>query len=436
MTMTRFITKTILLAGLALPPSLFAQDIDVQADVAISVTHDQTLWAGQQITLNLDVKTTGFSFSNTRFNLPDVSGAFLMQTDSTTIKLTENINGQSWQIVRYPIALYPQKAGQLEIPPINVRFKTSAGFGSTEKAFEFQTRPLDLSISLPPGVKDGSMVITTTSFELSHQWQPDTVTAQTGDAFTLTVTRRAKDISAMLLPPLPVYRAAGLAAYPQAPDINDETNRGDLTGERIDSIIWVLEKPGSYAIPGIRFQWWDPDHRELRQQIIPGLKLDVLPSASSSNTANIATGPESADGKQIWLAATVLIALMLVVIWFRYGSRTKKQSLDSELSSFAALQKACKGGSPAHTHLALHAWLASALPTRLPTSRSVTLDEFSRDYGDPGLATHLDQLQEAVISKNTDWQGCELLNSLQRVRRSMKNEKKLQLNNHLSPLNP
>jgi len=239
-----------------------------------------------------------------------------------------------------------------------------------------------------------------------------------------------------LLPPLPVYRAAGLAAYPQAPDINDETNRGDLTGERIDSIIWVLEKPGSYAIPGIRFQWWDPDHRELRQQIIPGLKLDVLPSASSSNTANIATGPESADGKQIWLAATVLIALMLVVIWFRYGSRTKKQSLDSELSSFAALQKACKGGSPAQTHLALHAWLASALPTRLPTLRSVTLDEFSRDYGDPGLATHLDQLQEAAISKNTDWQGCELLNSLQRVRRSMKNEKKLQLNNHLSPLNP
>ena len=52
--------------------------------MSISVEQDQDIWAGQQVTLDLDLKTTGFSFSNTHFNLPEVSGAFLMQTDTTT----------------------------------------------------------------------------------------------------------------------------------------------------------------------------------------------------------------------------------------------------------------------------------------------------------------------------------------------------------------
>jgi len=98
------------------------------------------------------------------------------------------------------------------------------------------------------------MLISTTAFKLEYEWQPELQTeitaAQTGDAFTLTLKREAGDISAMLLPPLPIYRVEGLAAYPQAPEINDKTNRGTLTGERSDSIIWVAEKPGDYSIVG------------------------------------------------------------------------------------------------------------------------------------------------------------------------------------------
>ena len=159
--MNRNFPKTILLIGLLLPHCVVAEDGDVKADVAISIQQDQYIWAGQQVTLNLDLKTTGFSFSNSQFNLPEVPGAFLMQIDTTTVKLTENIDGQTWQIIRYPLALYPQQAGRLQIPSIAVRFSTSAGYGSTSMPFEFHTKPLDLTVNAPPGVKDGALVITT-----------------------------------------------------------------------------------------------------------------------------------------------------------------------------------------------------------------------------------------------------------------------------------
>ncbi len=435
-TMISTFVKIILPFGLLLPFSVFAQDKDVKADVAISVQQDQETWAGQQVTVNLDLKSTGFSFSNSHFNLPEVSGAFLMQTDTTTIKFSENIDGETWQVIRYPLALYPQKAGQLEIPSITVRFNTSAGFGSTERAFEFQTEPLRLSVKLPPGVKEGELLITTTSFELEYDWQPASGAAKTGDAFTLTVRRRADEISAMLLPPLPVFRTEGLAAYPQAPEVSDKTNRGDLTGERIDSIIWVAEKPGNYSIPGIRFQWWDPNSQELKQQITPGLTLDIALSPADKITTDAANSVAQSDKNYLLLLITGLITLAVAILWLRFGRGAAKQVIDSEKSSFATLQEACRSNSAGQTHSALHAWLAWSSPPNGENARPVTLNEFALAVADAQLAAELDQLQEALVSPNPNWQGGELFNALQRIRGEINKQKTVQLKIRLAPLNP
>jgi hypothetical protein len=428
-------TKIILLFGLLLPLSVFAQENDVKADVTIGIQQDKETWAGQQVTVNLDLKTTGFSFSNSHFNLPELSGAFLMQTDTTTIKFSENIDGETWQVIRYPLALYPQKAGQLEIPSIAVRFNTSAGFGSTERAFEFQTEPLQLTVKLPPGIKEGELLVTTTSFELEHDWQPQSGTAQTGDAFTLTVNRRASDISAMLLPPLPVFQTDGLAAYPQAPEVNDITNRGDLTGERIDSIIWVAEKPGSYNIPGIRFQWWDPNTRELKQQIIPGLNLDVQPAATETAASNTSTRSRQADSNYLWLLLAV-VSFASVYLWLRFKPRTPQHNAESEKTTFATLQKACKSNQPGQTHSALHAWLEWSSPALSPGPGIVTLSAFARACDDAQLSIELDHLQQAIISSDNNWQGKELLNSLLRIRHKINKQKIVQSRSRLASLNP
>ena len=435
-TMINTFPKIILLFGLLLPLCVFAQDSDVKADVAISIQQNQETWAGQQVTVNLDLKTTGFSFSNSHFNLPEVSGAFLMQTDTTTIKFSENTGAETWQIVRYPLALYPQKAGQLEIPSIDVRFNTSAGFGKPEKAFEFQTEPLQLTVKLPPGAKDGELLITTTSFELDHDWQPQSGTAQTGDAFTLTVSRRANDISAMLLPPLPVFRVEGLATYPQAPEVNDKTNRGDLTGERIDSIIWVAEKSGSYIIPGIRFQWWDPEIRELKQQIIPGLDLNILPSPTDETSADTIDKPGESDSDYLWFLIVLIATFASAFLWFRLKPSTGQHNVENEKSTFSTLQKACKNNQPGQTHSALHAWLKWSSPALSSNTRIVTLSEFARTCDDAQLSAELDHLQEALISSDNNWQGSELLNSLKRIRRRINKQKTVQSRTHLAPLNP
>ena len=80
--------------GLVFSNLVFAQDEDVKAAVSAGIQKDSEIWAGQQVTVDLDLKTSGLSFSNTHFNLPEVSNTFLMQTDTTTIKLSEKKEGQ------------------------------------------------------------------------------------------------------------------------------------------------------------------------------------------------------------------------------------------------------------------------------------------------------------------------------------------------------
>jgi len=432
--MSNLLYKTLFLVSLLLPLSVVAQDDDIKADVAIGIEGGHEFWVGQQVTLNLDLKTTGLSFSDTLFSLPEVNGAFLMQTDTTTIKFSETVDGQNWQIIRYPLALYPQKAGQLEVPPINVRFSSSAGFGSTGKNFEFQSELLVLTVKQPPGVKPGDLVITTTSLQLDHDWHPKTEILHAGDAITLTVTRRANDISAMLLPPLPVFRNAGLAAYPQAPEVSDKTNRGDLTGERVDTIIWVVEKPGIYEIPGIRFQWWDPLSQELKQQIVPGLSLDIPSSPSNGSVANTT----AAAGKTRHLLLPILLILMTgllaIALWLRFGRKAGDKRLDDEKSAFAALQKACKSNQAAQAHAAIHTWLSYSSAS--PKFRHATLSEFARSVNDQLLVTELEKLQEAIVTSNEKWQGNELLVSLQTIRHKINTQKKVQSKSYLAPLNP
>jgi len=411
-----------------LSTQLAAED-EVNANIAISIQQDGDIWRGQQVTLNLDLKTTGFSFSNTHFNLPEVKGAFLMQTDTTTIKLSEKIDGVTWQIIRYPLALYPQTAGELEIPAIDVRFNTSAGYGSTVKSFEFKTAPLQLLIQSPAGVPANELVITSTSFKFDYDWQPASGVKQTGDAITLTVSRQASDISAMLLPPLPVYQVEGLATYPQAPVVNDKTDRGDLIGERTDSIIWVVEQAGDYNIPGIRFQWWDPDERELKQQIIPGINLDIASPAINKNPKNQGDKNQPSNNVYLWVLLVLVMAFLSVLLWVAYQRKTNGHAVESEKSAFNTLQTSLKSNHAGQSYAALHNWLNWI-------SDAASLAEFARVCDNTQLGEEFRKLQEAMISSNSQWQGKPLLMVLQTVRNSFKQENTAQHKAPLSPLNP
>jgi len=278
--------------------TLFAQSPD-DAEIRLVAANDGPAWVGEKVDVYLDLWTRDLSFSGQAFTLPEARGGYLLQADSTTLKLTERRAGASWQGLRYVFSLYPQRPGTVTVPPFDVRFSTGAGYGSESRDWSFTTQELDVEVVLPPGAEAGALLVTTTEFSLDARWEPEPpepgrIELKVGDALVLYVQRVARGVPGMVFAPLPELSVDGLGVYPDSPVVQDRVSRGDLTGTRTDRVTLVCERPGTYRLPALGFQWWDPERQTLNRDTVPGLTVEVIPNPAW------AAAPESARGDGAW----------------------------------------------------------------------------------------------------------------------------------------
>lgn len=291
-----------------------------RAQVSLSAGAEEPFWTGEQLTLNLDLSTPALSFSDIHFNLPEVPGALVLRTDTTTVKLSEQRDGETWQVLRYPITLFPQRSGAVQVPSFEVRFQTANGFGSESVAHQLRTAPLALEVRQPPGVEPGQVVVTTSRLQLDAAWTLRDSPLKPGDAVTLTVERQAMGLSAMLLPPLPVARPEGLAAYPADAEIDDRTNRGSLTGVRRDRVTWIVEQAGDYALPDILFRSWDPARERLETQRVEGVRFsaDALPGQTGPVATRRSPAPSPRHLDPLALLKVAIPVMLLALLGWRF----------------------------------------------------------------------------------------------------------------------
>ncbi|MGB5496287.1 MAG: hypothetical protein WBM97_17600, partial [Sedimenticolaceae bacterium] len=232
--------------------ALPALAIDARARAGLELAGDA--WIGQQVVLKVELLSNGQSFGGQRIHLPDVPGALVLEDVVSTVKLTEQVNGETWQVLSYRYPMFAQRAGRIELAPIAVAFDVSEGYGSEPVSFELQTEALSFEVRSPPGVDDPARLVTTTDFTLKVEVTPDPVGLKVGDALTRTITRTAPAVSGMAFAPLPTPAIPGVAVYPKSPEVDDRSSRGDLVGTRVESVTYVLQQAGELTIPGIGLQ--------------------------------------------------------------------------------------------------------------------------------------------------------------------------------------
>ena len=49
--------------------------------------------------------------------------------------------------------------------------------------------------------------------------------------------------------------------YPQPPVVQDHVERGAFTGERIQTVTYMCERPGAVTLPALSLPWWDVEHQ-------------------------------------------------------------------------------------------------------------------------------------------------------------------------------
>ena len=335
--MSRILIKLlwILLPGLVYSCPVQAEG---RAEIRFFAAVEEAAWVGEQRDINLELWTGDLSFSEQSWVLPDVPGAFLIELESGSVKLSETRDGSTWQGLRYTLSLFPQRAGVIEIPSFEVRFSTREGYLSPAVPRAFRTPTVSVEARLPEGADPGNLLVTTPGFMLEANWEPsvaagETLQLQTGDALVLNVKRQAQNVPAMVFAPLPEWQIEGLGVYSDLPQVGERVNRGDLSAERSDRITVVCEQPGSFRLPEIRFQWWDPRAQELHDEVISAVSLEVIenPAWGRQAAAGNSKGVFEVNGRYVAVVFAVIILawpvfwlLRRLAFWLKSELKTRK----------------------------------------------------------------------------------------------------------------
>jgi len=243
----------------------------------------------------------------------------------------------------------------------------------------------------------------------------------------------------MVFAPLPDFQIDGLRAYHDQPEVSDRINRGELTGNRTDSITFICEREGSVTIPAIAFQWWDPGSEEMKEEAVPALDLDVAANPAFLDSAE-STAVSAWSANTLWQAALRLIAVLMLgwggwkaVKFLRSRAAARRvQREQGEAWAFRHALQSCRSGDAASAYRAIYVWLS-----RLGApGRDLTLVELARMTNRKGLGEEAKHLQSVIVSKElSTWQGKTLAKELEQLR-SLIGGPEEPGEDYLLPLNP
>jgi hypothetical protein len=350
-------------------------------------------YVGARLTLVVELRTPGTFATAPAFDLPRIPQTILQPPQERPLLDSETVDDVAYTKQRYELNLFVQRAGDLTIPPFTIRFEATLEPGKPPVDQRLTTPPVKLSATLPPGVTS-STVLVTPALRLTEEWQPvPAVKAVTvGSAFRRTITIESEDQTAMMLPPIRPTKLEGLAAYPTAPRVEDQRERGGLTARRIDSVTYVGEKPGEYELPKLSLAWWNSATEQIEHTELPGY---VLRFAEPSPTLGLQeNAPADPFGEtRIWLGLGTLGTGMLGGGWYlaRYLWRRRQ---DPEALRFADLIHACRAGDARTIENSLYAWLNEAFPHVLVP----TLDTLTAAVEQPDLNKNLQDLNHDLFA--------------------------------------
>ena len=381
-------TAALLLAATLGPPA---------ASARTSVTPAGDVWVGQRVTLVVELRAPGTFAGAPSFDLPSIPGAVILKPEERPTLGSETVGGTTFVTQRHEFAVYPQRAGGVDVPAFPVRFGTNDGFGTPVVDRRVTTSPVRFTAKLPPGAEGLATVVTTTRLTVTETWAPEPKDAAVGAAFIRTITVEASDVPGMALPSFAVAPPDGLRAYPKPPAVEDRVNRGDLTGRRVETITYVCERPGAYTFPALALAWWNPDEKALNRERLPARSFTV--TAPPPPPAAPVADPPRRSWAPVGIAVVALLVLALA--WrFEPALRARWQAFRaalaaSEGTAFAAFHKACGTGDARAAYRALVAWL-----DRVPSDAAVpTVAAFAARAGDPDLTAQLDSLQTAAFGR-------------------------------------
>jgi len=346
----------------------------------------EPVWIGQKVPFYVTLSLSGRPKGSPQFIIPEVSGGILLHIPGRPVYGSEEKDGIAYTTWAYSFAFYPHRTHAHTIPPITIRANLPEGDG-TWLQLEASTRAFQVTAKLPTGAEGLATLVSTTKMEAVEKWNPNQTTVHVGDAITRTISLRAPDVLGMGFPPLRFEPVEGVAIYPKSPQIQDKTYRGDIVGERIETVVYVCEREGDITLPGLVIPWFDLKAKALKQIRFPEHSIRVAPNPAFTNISEEIRKKDIQPKRHFsWRGWIILLAVVaaLSIAAHRYFHRIRAWRNNrkiliktSEAFLFKKLTTDAKANDPQAVVNQAARWLQS-LRSKLDVC---TLTVFADEYG-------------------------------------------------------
>jgi len=317
MTVLRLLILTFAFAVTTASSASFAQTETTLEDliaaqrltIATRLLPNDNIMVGQKLALEITIATDRWFKGGTRIRLPEVPGLVILQTEQFASNASEQRQGKNWVVQRWSIDVYPRQEGSFLIPNIDLELSV-AGEGVDTIAGTTQTESLTFAAAIPPGLTADDQWVAAPTFSVRQRFDRDLSALAVGDALEHTIVLSAEDVMAMMLPAYAAPALEGLKAYPLPPQLINNSNRGQSTAERTETISYIAQAPGDFILPARDFHWWNTATQELTLVSLLPTKVTVTGVAASSVGSGI--------NPRLVAAVTGVIILLAGVLWLAH----------------------------------------------------------------------------------------------------------------------
>lgn len=405
-------------------------------EISLAPNTSDPVWVGQKVEVIVEILSPTFFAGPTALSLPDIAGAVFYKAEERALVSSRTIQGQSYSVQRHEISFYPQRPGEFEIPSFKVRFGVAGKPGEKAVEHSVKTKRIKISAKMPPGAEHLATLISATDLQVNETWQPQPKSkVKVGDAFKRTLTFRAPDLPGMVFPAMVFPDVAGLKLYPARAQVNDKINRGSLTGERIDVITYLCEKPGHYSLPALTIPWWNLNTQEMQKIILPAVEFEVESLPSTAKLTEKSTTQTSFISRKL-IAGLILMSLFAAALYWRFSKelhqRLQHWQAQSANSEAAYFKKILQADSASDSLNAINRWFIRSDFSQLACS----LSQYAKEKPCLELNEQLQVLHQAVVRGDKNWQPDALRSCLKTTRAQFLRKTKGEHQPALKTLNP
>lgn len=357
-------------------------------------------------------------------------------------------NGMRYEVIERDYAIYPQRSGRIEIPPLvfdgdvvqpgGNSFFSFDPFNANTRHRRVMSDSVTLTAQAVPATFHGGQWLPSGNLQLMEAWSPNPPSFTVGQPITRTLAIMADGLTAAQLPPLTGGAVDGLKQYPDQPVLKDTQSDTGVTGVRSEKVALIPMHPGPITLPAIAIPWWNTNTNTLEVARLPERTVTV---AAASDVASAAPAPSPAPvvtdarpppatptmnpgtgvlptqsvnagtGIWAWLALTFGAGWLAtgIVWWWRSRRRQSSTTVRTEPPvSLHRLEKqvqaSCLANDAQGCGRALLAWARERWSEQAPVSLTALAQRCP-----PPLAEQLCLLDRVLYAETTEpWQGTVL----------------------------